>query len=94
MTPNQAQVSRLEYLVQQRVNAGLVASAREWAGIHSATICESETLDGTWCDRTCGAPICTSAISLPAIGRRIDGHGTCGTLYLRSTDTPGGDNPH
>jgi hypothetical protein len=48
-----AEERRLEYVLSQGAKEGLVASPREWPGLHCArALCGEETLVGEWWDRT------------------------------------------
>ena len=48
-----AQVERLRYILGQGTKEGLVASPRDWPGVHSAkALATDEPLQGVWVDRT------------------------------------------
>jgi hypothetical protein len=48
-----AQLERLRYILSHGVKEGLVASPKDWPGVHCArALAEGEPLRGTWFDRT------------------------------------------
>ena len=48
-----AQESRLRYLLSHGCKEGLVLSARDWPGVHSASaLCDGTPIKGTWINRT------------------------------------------
>ena len=49
----EVQVDRLEYILSQGANEGLVLSPLDWPGVHSAgALAEGKPLRGVWVDRT------------------------------------------
>jgi REP element-mobilizing transposase RayT len=47
-----AQVNQLRYLLTQGCKEGLVASPKDWPGLHASAIVDPEPLQGTWMDHT------------------------------------------
>ena len=48
-----AQLERFRYILSHGVKEGLVASPKDWPGVHCAkALVEGEPLRGTWFDRT------------------------------------------